>query len=192
MTGLHLWMLFLNRIDLFPFRLYRNNSTQPAIRFAGALFLFLLCSHSLIFAQKSAVIHITDNAGQYNNKIEYHLTADSLVITGVADFGRTPVKYISRKLMKSEKRRLKKFLHTFPVDSLDDLYRNEFNPVVYDGKNYYARIMEIKIHTGKQERVYRTENCWVRYSDMIIKTINPMLPAEVKIDYDKAAFNAFY
>jgi hypothetical protein len=52
--------------------------------------------------------------------------------------------------------------------------------------------MEIKIHTGKQERVYRTENCWVRYSEMIIQTINPMLPAEVKIVYDKAAFNAFY
>lgn len=163
------------------------------VRKSTVMMVFLLMLWpTLISAQKNAVIRITDNAGQYNNKIEYRVTTDSLVITGVADFGRTPVKYLLRKLVKSEKRQLKKFFHTFPVDSLDDLYRNEFNPVIYDGKNYYARIMEIQVHNGKQERVYRTENCWVRYSDMIIQTINPMLPSEVKIVYDKAAFNAFY
>lgn len=177
---------------MFRRRLYQQNISLSVLQAIGMMLIFLMLWPSMMNAQKNTEIHITDNAGLYNNKIEYRLTADSLVITGVADFGRTPVKYLSRKLLKSERRQLKKLIHTFPVDSLDDLYRNEFNPVMYDGKNYYARIMEIKIHNGKEERVYRTENCWVRYSDMIIQTINPMLPSEVKISYDKAAFNAFY
>lgn len=155
-------------------------------------FLFILNLQQLSAQPFDYSIKITDNAAIYNNKIEYQIINDSLIIIGVGDFGRTPVKYLSRSLTKKEKKSLHKFLNTFPLDSLDDLYRNDFNPVDYDNKSYYPRLMEIHLSRKNQQMWYRTENCWVRYSDLIFNFINPMLPAEVRIQYDKSNFNAFY
>ncbi|HMT30071.1 MAG TPA: hypothetical protein PKD91_12405 [Bacteroidia bacterium] len=159
------------------------------------LFVILLTSVSFssVFAQSGSFeIHIIDNASMYNNRMEYHITCDSLLITGLSDYGRTPVRYHQRKLTKKECRNVKKFLHTFPIDSLDDLYNNEFNPADYSDKGYYPRLMEITVNNGSKSHYYRTVNCWVRHSDNIIQVINPLIPSEVRIKYNKADFNAFY
>ncbi len=153
--------------------------------------LLAVCTFSSA-QKKQFSIQIVDNAAILNNRIEYRITNDSLVITGKGDYGRSPVNYHQRKLTKKEGKALAGFLETFPLDSLDDLYNHEFNPVEYDEKNYYPRIMELTISLGTRSHYYKTINCWVKYSDQLIKVINPLIPKEVKIKYDKAQFNTFY
>ena len=157
------------------------------------ILVLILASCNQSSAQsKQFLVHIVDNASIYNNRLEYRITDDSLVITGLGDYGRSPVKYHQRKLTKKESKSLSGFLKSFPLDSLDDLYNNNFNPVDYDEKNYYPRIMELTISYGNRSHYYKTVNCWVRYSEQLFKAINPLIPQEVRIKYDKAQFNAFY
>lgn len=141
---------------------------------------------------KGFTITITDNAAIYNNRIDYVFTQDSLSVSGVGDFGRTPVNFLRRKLTKSESKVINKFLKSFPIDSLDDLYNNPFNPIDFENKGFYPRIMEVEIKYKSKSHLYKSINCWVRHSANLVQTLNPMLPTEVKIKYDKSAFNTIY
>jgi hypothetical protein len=156
------------------------------------LFLVIVCLPICNYAQGSFMISIQDNAGQLNNKVEYMFTNDSLIVNGVGDYGRSPVSYIHRQLSKKECRKLRTFLNSFPIDSLDDVYNFDFTPASYEGKGYYARIMKVEISNAGNSRSYEAYNCWVRFTSMIIQAVNPLLPQEVRIKYDKNNFEKFY
>ncbi|MBL0341008.1 MAG: hypothetical protein IPP71_08840 [Bacteroidetes bacterium] len=168
---------------------FRILKVLPGICF---LLVFLLFSFSTSAQSKKIEIQIVDNAGIYNNRLEYHISNDSLIVAGLGDYGRTPVNYLRRSLTSKERKTIGRFMKTFPIDSLDDLYNNEFNPAQFDNKGYYARIMEITVSYDKRTHFFRTRNCWVRYSDDLIQLINPLLSPEVRIRYEKAQFNVFY
>lgn len=135
---------------------------------------------------------ISDNQGVPNNQVVYTITGDSLFITGLSDFGRTPVHYLARALSRQESRKLQRFFVTFPIDSLDDLYQDPFNPMAPENAGKTARIIEIDLHAGNRYHRYTSNNCWVGYSGRIFDAVNPLLPAETRIKYDKSSFNAFY
>lgn len=157
------------------------------------ILVLILTSNSLTAQlHKPFLIQVVDNASILNNKVVYLISPDSVVINAIGDYGRSPVRYHQRKLTNSESKSLSKFVKSFPLDSLDDLYKSDFNPVDYEENELYPRIMEISVSTGYRSHYYKTINCWVRYSEMLIKAINPLIPEEVRIKYDKANFNAFY
>lgn len=168
-------------------------TTGCIIRMCLAGWIGLMVCSAPSWAQSAGFkLAISDNQSVSNNHVLYTFTNDSLIITALSDNGRTPVKYLARSLSKQESRKLQRFFVTFPVDSLDDLYLDPFNPMAPENAGRTARIIEIDIQSGKRNHRYISNNCWVGYTGRIIDAVNPFLPQETRITYEKSAFNAFY
>ena len=141
---------------------------------------------------QSFTININDNAGlQYQNNL-YQVTQDSLSIKGMSDYGRSYVNYLQRKLTSSEKKQLEKFIATFPADSLKETYFNEYSNFDYITADHFPRVIEVTI--VKQKKTFHTKatNAYVYLFADLFNQINPILPPEVNIKYEKSKFNAMY
>ena len=137
-------------------------------------------------------IYINDNLGtQYNSAI-YKFTNDSLIITGVSDFGRARVNYLNRKLNKSEVTALQQFIRSFPIDSLMDVYFNDYSNFQYISADNFPRVLEVEVVKGKKLMKSKATNSFVSLYARLFEAITPLLPEEVKLKYDRAEYNAFY
>ena len=137
-------------------------------------------------------IELQDNQGLMQGYISYVVTNDSLVITSKSDYGRSNVEYLKRTLTKSENKSFSKFIYSFPVDSIQLNYFNEYNNFDYIDSEHYPRVFSLNMNVDDKFYGSKCTNAYVRYYARTIDAINPMLTNEVKIPYDKQKFNAFY
>ena len=137
-------------------------------------------------------IVINDNLNtQYNSAI-YQITNDSLIITGISDFGRAHVNYINRKLNKLEVTTLQQFIKNYPLDSLKEIYFNDYSNFQYISADNFPRVLELELAKGKKKVNSKATNAYVILYDKLFEVINPLLPDEVKVKYERDKFNAFY
>jgi len=159
--------------------------------FSFALFISIFFSANAQ-TKKFLSVTINDNVNMQFISNDYVVTKDSVMIKGDSDYGRTKVNYISRKLSKTEKKNLEKFMKTFPVDSLSESYFSDYNNMQYISPEHFPRVIEIKF--DYKEKKYKTKltNCYVYKAADLFDFLNQLFPPEVKIKFKKEDFNAFY
>lgn len=154
------------------------------------LFLTVLsvgCLPSFSVAQEWQIEWV-DNMAQMNMEQRYVLGPDSLSITGVADYGRTPVKYLQRPLLADEKKTLSDFLAGFYSDSLVQLYFHDYTGFEVINAENYPRSVDLKIITKGKPTRSKATNCWVGLFAQVAHAMNPVLPEEVRIKYEAESF----
>ena len=136
-------------------------------------------------------IRIVDNVGRMNMDQRYRITPDSLIVTGVSDYGRTQVSYIQRQLKPVEKRRMTRFMKSFHADRLRDEYFDGYGnfQVIHEGN--YPRSIAIEVTVEGKPYASRGTNAWVEAYSRIFNVVNPMLPDEVRIVYRKEGLTQF-
>lgn len=133
-----------------------------------------------------------DNVGMQYISNDYYMHNDSLFIKGDSDFGRTKVDYLKRKLSKAEIKKIKSFMQTFPVDSLEDAYFNEFNNMSYISPDHYPRIIDLEITYKGKEYKSKMTNCYANKIANLCNFLNDFFPPEVRIKLPREEFNAFF
>lgn len=159
--------------------------------FTGCL-LFSISGNALAQSGKGWKIELSDNDGKMHQLNRFIFRNDSLLISARSDYGRSNVDYLRRKLTKTERRTIEKFIVAFPADSLQKDYFNEYNNFTFIDADHAPRVLEVEI--GKKGNIFSSKsvNAWVRLYDLLIQNINPYLPDEVRIKYERDTFNAFF
>lgn len=133
-------------------------------------------------------IEWADNLAQMNMEQRYLIGPDSLVITGVADFGRTPVNYLQRPLSAEEKKALSDFISGFDTDSLAPLYFHDYTGFQVINAENYPRSVDLSILKQGKLTQSKATNCWVGLFAQVALATNPVLPSEVRIKYEAESF----
>lgn len=154
--------------------------------------VFLCCCFSFTAFSQQLSISINDNLGSQYVSSAYFITNDSLVITGVSDKGNTHVNYLNRKLTPEEITSLQSFIKSFPIDSLKDVFFNDYSNFEYISAENFPRMIELEINNGKTTVKSKATNAYVESFARLFNELNKMIPAEVQIKYDRNKFNAFY
>ncbi len=108
----------------------------------------------------------------YGSVNVYKVTADSLWITAVSDYGRMPVLYLRRELTDAERQRVDSFLGSLHLDSLEDAYLGDD-----------ARVREITVQgtTGMRTFATRMTGCYSMAVASFCTFINGLVPEEAAI-----------
>jgi hypothetical protein len=137
-------------------------------------------------------IEIKDNLAKMQMEQVYRITPDSLIITGKADYGRTNVNYLLRKLSEKEIAMVMDILKKFPADSLKEVYFNDYSNFKQIDEENYPRSIDVKIEKNGKTYISKATNAWVELYVRLFDAVNPMFPAEVRVVLDKSKFNVFY
>ena len=160
---------------------------------AGILFTCLLAScFPYVGHAQQWRIEWVDNMAQMNMEQRYKIGPDSLIITGVADFGRTPVRYLERQLLPEERIALSEFISGFDADLLAPLYFHDYTGFQVISSENYPRSIDLAMIKNDKLIQSKATNCWVGLYARVAKAINPLLPAEVRISYEPASFDSKY
>lgn len=158
---------------------------------SGLLFLFC-CLLSFTASSQYYKININDNRNSAKNYSEYRITQDSLIIQSVSDVDHTNVDLLRRALKKKEKKRMLKFINTFPLDSLKEYYFTDYiDNVNMSADNFVRQITMDIVRDGKVAHSLIT-NSYVAIYARLFDEVNKMLSAELKIVYDKTKFKGIY
>ncbi|MFM9007509.1 MAG: hypothetical protein ACKOQY_00460 [Bacteroidota bacterium] len=159
------------------------------MRFAVLLLIIVL--HTVDCLAQPWEIRIVDNVGRMNMDQRYRITPDSLIVTGLSDYGRTQVSYIQRALNPREKRRMAHFMKSFHADRLRDEYFDGYGnfQVIHEGN--YPRSIVLEVTVNGKPYTSRGTNAWVEAYSRIFNVMNPMLPDEVRIVYSKEGLTQF-
>ncbi len=155
---------------------------------------FLLMLLPFIASAQSAIdtLRIEDNTATMEQMQTYILTKDSIVILARSDYGRARYDYLHRATTKKEKKKIVKLMQTFPFDSLQEVYFNDYSNFPLIDADHFPRVIDVFAYRNAVMKHSRATNAWVRYIADLLNEVNPMLPAETRIQYDKSKFNAFY
>jgi hypothetical protein len=156
------------------------------------LLVFLLLSPLMQSVAQEFKIEIVDNLSRMNSNQTYRFTKDSLVITAVSDYGRSHVNYLERLLKEEEKKTLQVLLKKFPLDSVKAEYFMGYDQFKQIDAENFPRSIELNMEYGEKKVQSRATNAWVGLYARLFDALNPLLPAEVRIDFDKDKFNVFY
>ena len=158
---------------------------------AKIIFLILICcALNSVLAQKAITISIKDNTGLQYVLNEYYFNNDSLRIRGDSDYGRSKIEYLKRKLNKAEIKKLKSFMKTFPADSLEDSYFNEFNTMKYISADHFPRVVDVEIDYNGKNYKSKMTNCYAVKIANLCNFLNEFIPPEVRIKLRKEEFDA--
>lgn len=149
--------------------------------------IFLLLSVKLSFSQDIS-IYIADNRGNQNISYDYLFTNDSLVITGVSDYGKTKVDYLKRKLTKEETKSLKTFFKKFALDSVKENYFYDYSNFDYISADHFPRVIEVRFKIGERKSYTKITNAYVLYLADFFNEVDKLLPAEVKFQLKPADY----
>lgn len=166
-----------------------NRKTSLIILVAFAFQLHCSCVYGQV---KRFSLYINDNTGTQHQTCTYVITQDSLIIKGLSDYGRTPVNYLNRKLEKKEIDTLRFFLKSLTLDSLSDQYYNEYNNFKYITADHFPRVIEVEFVIDKKEKKTKITNAYVERIARLFEIMNKLIPSEVRINYNRNDFNAFY
>jgi hypothetical protein len=162
------------------------------MRHKALILLLLFFSAMQNGYSQSWEITITDNLAKMNMEQRCRITPDSLIITGKSDYGRSNVDYLRRLLTQSERKLMQQWLRTFPIDSLRPVYFNDYSNFSQIDEENYPRSIDIELIFGEKKVSSKATNAWVALYNRLFETVNPMLPAEVKVNFDRSQFNVFY
>lgn len=137
-------------------------------------------------------IEIKDNLAKMNMEQVYRITPDSLIITGKSDYGRSNVNYLNRKLNETEKKSIGMLIAKFPVDSLKEVYFNDYSNFKQIDEENYPRSIDVKLEVKGKSYSSKATNAWVELYNRLFEALNPVFPPEVRIRLDKSKFNVFY
>lgn len=155
------------------------------LRFCLLIFYFHISLP--IYAQQGKnkfSIYITDNKNVQYQAFEYSVTQDSLVISGLSDYGKSKIDYSRRAFTAEEKTRLSKFMLQFPLAKFSELYFKDYANLGYISPEHFPRVIDITIsNLGKSKKI-RINNCYVVEFAGLFDLLNTMLGDEVKIVYD--------
>lgn len=154
------------------------------------LSLFLCCGN--LSKAQSDTLRIEDNTATIEQLTTYILTRDSLVILARSDYGRARYDYLHRALTKKEQKRFDQFIHSFPFDSLKEVYFTDYSNFPVIDADHFPRVIDVHLYRSGKTLHSKATNAWVQAFAAIIDWINPILPAETRIQYNKSTFNAFY
>ncbi|MFI5219210.1 MAG: hypothetical protein ACHQNT_06945 [Bacteroidia bacterium] len=156
------------------------------------LLLLFLVMASFVFAQnKKLYVHFNDNTGLQFTSNDFIFTTDSLFIRGDSDFGRQKTEYLRRKLLNQEIKKIKSFLKSFPLDSLEDAYFNDYKSMGYISPEHYPRVVIAEINFNGKEYKTKMTNCYAYKIADLISFFNTFIPDEVEIKLKKEDFDAF-
>jgi hypothetical protein len=148
------------------------------------------------FAQKedkSYRIKITDNRNHQHTSYDYLFKNDSLKISGLSDYGDTKVDYFSKKLSKKEKKKIAKFIQTFPADSLQETYFDDFFSFGAITADHFPRVIELEYRKGLKQYKSKATNCYVDRFNKLFLFLNQFIPlGEVKINFVKTEFKKHF
>jgi hypothetical protein len=133
-----------------------------------------------------------DNQGLMQGYFNYVVINDSLVITSKSDYVRSNVEYLKLTSAKSEKNSFSKFIFSFPLDSIQLNYFNQFANFNRIDSEHCPRVFSLNMNIDDTFYGSKCTNAYVCYYARIIDAINPLLKNQVKVPYDKQKFNAFY
>jgi hypothetical protein len=156
----------------------------------GFTWLLLLLCWS-VKAQHFSV-YINDNRGYQHITYEYRLTEDSIFITGISDYGKTKVNYLTRKYTKEESKSLKSFFKKFSLDSVRTNYFADYSNFKYIAADNFPRVIELLMHVNEKEKRIKITNAYVNYLSPFFDKINMLLPQEVKILLKKEDFGKVF
>lgn len=128
-------------------------------------------------------IYISDNKNNQNQAFNYSITCDSLIITGLSDYGKSSVEYLRRPLSPEEKKNLNTFMKTFYIDKFNDLYFKDYSNLAYISPDHYPRVIDLEINNQGKSKKIKINNMFVPAFAGLFQIINPFLPEEVKINY---------
>ena len=149
------------------------------------MLLFLL---PVVSKAQSFTIYITDNRGNQNLAYNYLITSDSLVITGLADNGKSNVNYLHRKLTKDEAKSIAGFLKDFPLENINESYFGEYNNMTYITPDHFPRVIEVRVVEGKRRAYTKMNNAYVSMLVPFFNKVETILPDEVKFRLNAADF----
>jgi len=144
------------------------------------MFVFLFFLPLLTSAQKLS-IYITDNRSNQFVLNKYFITDDSLVITGLADYGKSNVDYLRKKLTRQQVKTIKHFLSTFKFEDVQEMYFGSYDNLKYISADHFPRVIELRIDTGSKKAITKISNSYVSMLIPFFEEINNLLPDEVKI-----------
>jgi hypothetical protein len=133
-------------------------------------------------------IYISDNHNLQYEERNYLITGDSLIITALSDNGKSNVNYLRRATTRDEKAKLQRFMKQFPVDKINELYFKDYANLGYISPDHYPRVIDMELENGGVKKKTRINNIFVPQFADLFKTVNEILPAEVKIKYEESQF----
>ena len=159
----------------------------------GVVFLFSGFISEAQSVAKSYRIKVTDNRNLQLNSYEYLFKDDSLKIFGTSDNGKSKVSYLSKKLSKKERKAIRNFINTFPVDSLQSEYFDEFTSFGYITSDHFPRVIEVEIRRGLTQYKSKATNAWVAKYVELFSFLNTYIPDEgVKLKFLQSDFKKTY
>ncbi len=160
-------------------------------KFTFLIFAFLV---SVVILHAQAVknsfrIKITDNRNIQHNTIEYLFKNDSLKIFGISDYGKSEVNFLAVKLKKQQAKAIKKFIFSFPVDSLQQEYFDDFVNFGYITADHFPRVIEVEIRLGLKQYKSKATNAYVKIYATLFDFLNAYIPREaVRLQFIETDF----
>ena len=152
----------------------------------------LLCMLTAnVYAQKSKdgfEVRISDNQCLQYQSVQYQVTSDSLIITGLSDYGRSRVDYLQRALTEEERKILAACFKNFKTDDLQELYFRDYSNLAYISADHAPRVIDVELAINGKLRKVRINNSYVPRFAGLFQTLNPLLPEEAKIKYEAKDF----
>lgn len=143
--------------------------------------LYILFFLPLVSSAQKLSIYITDNRSNQFVLNKYFITDDSLVITGLADYGKSNVDYLRKKLTRQQVKSLKHYLSTFRFEDVQEMYFGNYDNLQYIAADHFPRVIEVRIDTGSMKTITKITNSYVTMLIPFFDEINKLLPDEVKI-----------
>ena len=137
-------------------------------------------------------IYIKDNRNSTKLNYDYRLTKDSILVQGVSDLGEKRVDFVKRALKKKEKKRLNKFIATYPLDTIREYYFADYVNYENISAENFPRLFETELMINGKEVKTKITNCYVNVYATLFEHINRLIPEPVRITYDKSKFKEFY
>jgi hypothetical protein len=139
-------------------------------------------------AQETAfVVNLFDHTNIRSAGNTYIVTPDSVVIWGLADYGRLRIDYLRRALDEKERRKIVKFLAGFPFGELEDAYTGDTS-VAYADEHYVPRMIELSGRAGNRSFYSKATACYAANVARFCQFMNGFFPPEVAVRLDKRDF----
>lgn len=179
-------------------RFFQQIDKHMKLKFQFLFLISFLLSHAALAQKKknslkeSYSITISDNVNLQYQEYNYHFWNDSLVITGLSDFGRSHVSYLRRKLEKEERKKITDFIFQLHADSLDTAYFHEFASFGYISADHFPRVINLEIRYHGKVVNSKITNCYVRKVATLFEFLNQFYSKEVHILYRENDFKASF
>lgn len=158
------------------------------IRLVFIVFLFFPAQLLSQQVKNSFRIFLSDNHNLQYEANYYTVTNDSLVISGLADYGKSRVDYLKRKLNPEEHESLAEFMHTFVPDTLNSLYFKDYSNLEYISPDHFPRVIDLELMNKGKSKIIRINNCFVPQLTGLFEMVNTLVPDEVKIKFSEVDF----